>query len=118
MSIPDWPSNLPQEFLVDGYGEQPGMNVIKSQTDIGPAKQRRRSTCAPREIKGNILLSQDELAVFDVFYDETLLSGALRFAWVHPVKQDEPVEMRFTERPVTSIKGMMYNVSLSLEILP
>lgn len=118
MSIPEWPSNLPQELLVAGYGEQPGRNVIKSQTDVGPAKLRRRGSCAPREIKGTIRLSPEELDTFDEFYETTLMSGVLRFAWVHPIKQDDSVEMRFTDRPVISTQGLMYDVSLSLEILP
>jgi hypothetical protein len=46
MPIPSWPASLPQRPLADGFAETPPNLLVRSATDIGPAKahggQRRQ----------------------------------------------------------------------------
>jgi len=118
MSVPTWPTTLPQSMLMSGYGGSPGDNQLRSNMDVGPAKVRRRSTAAPRKETGNVILSRDQLATFREFYDDILLSGALRFTWHDPTDPETTVEMRFAEKPAWTAQEGFFNVSLSLEILP
>jgi len=118
MSIPAWPTTLPQRLQRNNYGESPGENQLRSNMDAGPAKMRRRATSAPRKISGTILLSLAELAYFKTFYITTLLDGTLRFTWNDPTDSTTTVEMRFTEAPSWSAENIKFRVSMSLEILP
>lgn len=118
MSVPTWPITLPQDLLIAGYGESPGDNQLRSNMDVGPAKVRRRSTAAPRKVKGGVILTREQLVTFREFYDDILLSGTLRFSWHDPTKPESAVEMRFTEVPSWTAESGQFNLSLSLEILP
>ena len=118
MSVPTWPITLPQDLSIAGYGESPGDNQLRSNMDVGPAKVRRRSTAAPRKVKGGVILTREQLATFREFYDDILLSGVLRFTWLDPTDPESTVEMRFAEKPAWTAQEGFFNVSLSLEILP
>lgn len=115
----DWPSTIPQTLSVDGAGEAAPDTAIRSAMDVGPAKVRRRASCAVRRVTGKIVMTQDELGDFREFYDEDLLGGALRFNWVDPWDGTTAVEMRFTAPYTLSAFGQDgYEVSMELEILP
>ena len=79
MAIDTWPSSLPQSFLLSGYSEGMGDGRIKSNTDTGPAKIRRRSTAIPEPVTGQLLLSQSQKQTLKSFILETLLGGTLPF---------------------------------------
>ena len=119
MSVPDWPVTLTQTLLVDGFeGSSPDL-LLRSSMDAGPAKVRRRATAGARPVTGKLLLTAAELSTFKTFYDETLLSGSLRFNWLDPDDGVTAVEMRFTERPSwVSLEPDEFEVSMNLEIMP
>ena len=50
-----WPATLPQ-VPQKGFTESVGINVIRSATDAGPAKQRRRAS-RPNEMNVNFLMT-------------------------------------------------------------
>lgn len=115
----DWPSTIPQQLSVDGYGEAAPDTSIRSAMDAGPAKVRRRASCAVRPVTGKMVMTADELDDFREFYDEDVLGGTLRFNWVDPLDGTTAVEMRFTAPPTWSAFGQdCYEVGMQLEILP
>lgn len=119
MSIPAWEATLPTRLVISGYGESPADNLLRTSMESGPAKQRRRSAAGVRPIDGKLILTATQLATFKTFYNTTLLSGSLRFSWVDPVDGTTAVEMRFTKVPSWSaISGTLFDVALSLEIMP
>lgn len=74
-----WPATLPQRFEVDGYQESMGDGRLRSQTESGFAKVRRRFSIVPRPLAAILVLSSDELAIFEAFVRDTLAGGALPF---------------------------------------
>ena len=119
MSVPAWDSDLPQELLVNGYGQSYPNVTIKSDMDAGPAKVRRRFTAGVEPVSGTMLMTAAQLATLDTFYNTILLGGSLRFSWTKPPAHSAACEMRFTEPPAwTAIEPGTYEVSLSLEVLP
>jgi len=119
MTIPAWANTLPQELLLDGYGESPANIIISSEMDTGPSKVRRRFTAGVRPVTGNIIVNATQLTAFKTFFNSTLLGGSLRFSWTEPPGHTTACEMRFVDMPAwVAIDDVYYKISLSLEILP
>ena len=115
-----WPGTLPQKPLQDGYQEAMRDTVIRTPMDIGPAKQRRRSTSGPRKFMMPLELTGAELAIFDTFYSDTLADGALSFDWVHP-RTGAAVSFRcIGGQPPQwrAVGGDLYGAVIAMEILP
>lgn len=83
-SFPIWPSSLPQMPLIEGYSEVMPTNLIRSNTDTGPAKVRKRGNAKPVVVKASYLLSTQEVEILDEFVEEQLSGGAICFDWVRP----------------------------------
>lgn len=79
-----WPSNLPQFSLREGYEEGFGAAVVRSATDTGIPKRRRRFTAVPSTLTEVIEVTSAELDIFITFYETTLAFGALSFTKDHP----------------------------------
>jgi len=119
MSVPVWPTELPQQLFVNGYSQSFAETTIKSDMDAGPAKVRRRFTAGIEPISGKMVMTAAQLTMLETFYNTTLLGGSLRFSWTKPPAHTAACEMRFTESPSwTAVEPEVYEVSLSLEILP
>jgi hypothetical protein len=66
-----------------------------------------------------MVMTAAQLTMLETFYNTTLLGGSLRFSWTKPPAHTAACEMRFTESPSwTAVEPEVYEVSLSLEILP
>lgn len=92
--------------------------------DVGPAKQRARSTADVVKIESvSIHMTATQLATFDAFFRETLGFGAITFEWVHP-RTGNPVDARFVEAPKyvalapRQTGSEVYRVDMVLELLP
>ena len=118
MSVPVWPTTLPQQLFVNGYSQSFAETTIKSDMDAGPAKVRRRFTAGVEPVSGTMLLTETQLGYLRTFFVDTLLGGSLRFSWTKPPAHTTACEMRFTAPPSwTKVEGD-YEVNLSLEVLP
>lgn len=78
-----WPSSLPQTPLADGFTESRLSTVIRTETDVGPAKVRRRYTAEIRIVSMGLLLTSAQVATLETFYDSTLSGGVDPFDWVN-----------------------------------
>ena len=115
-----WPSSLPQRPL-NNYSETTGVMVIRTQPDLGPAKQRRRAQ-RPDTMSVKFDMSTTQVETLRAFIQDTL-RGTARFGFTHP-RTLQIVEVRV----VPQSGGEMYTtsyllpnywqVSLQLEILP
>ncbi|MDP2322576.1 MAG: hypothetical protein Q8N51_00920 [Gammaproteobacteria bacterium] len=104
-----WPGTLPQILEESGYSEAPRSNVISSQPDAGPDIARRRSTAAPVDITGSMLLTAAQYATLRAFYES---HQALRFQWVDP--RGATRYYRFKQPPKYSSWSIYFRVQLSL----
>lgn len=78
MTVPVWPSQLPQQTLVQGFQASVRGKRLTTAMDTGPGKQRRRG--APvRPVTCAIMVDADNRALFDVFFDEDCVGGTLPF---------------------------------------
>ena len=115
----NYPISLPQIAAVSV--ETPDTRLV-SQTDVGPAKVRRRYTFAPRVLSGQLVLNAQQAIEFQTFYDTTLAGGTLTFNWEDPFT-DAPVEMRFKSRGKLQLFGgghpadRKWVVDVALELL-
>ena len=113
-----WPVTLPQDVLLEGYGEQPPDEIIRTPMETGPAKVRRRSTAGPRPVSATIDLTRDQVETLDDFYRNTLGGGALSFDWVH-ARTQAAAKFRFLSQPVYRPESQTsWLATLNLEILP
>lgn len=113
-----WPVTIPDEFMDDGFAESPPDNSIRSQTDIGPPKIRRRSTAGIRPIVGQQKMTSAQVATLDTFYVTTTQSGSLDFEKKNP-RTGSTVNMVFSKPPrYRPAGGDYWFVDLELEQLP
>lgn len=119
-----WPLSLPTKFISSTYEESFADNLIRSPTDVGPGKQRRRSTGGVRKVSGDEAFTAVELGIFDTFFHSTLSDGAERFEWTHP-RLGTTKEFRFIAgippkviRKEDTGSKLIYYVTLTLDILP
>lgn len=115
-----FPGTLPAMPNTD-YTETGGVNIIRSPTDSGPAKQRKRGS-KPQQLSISYNMAPEQVVIFEDFVKNTL-NGVKRFGWTHP-RLGTVVEVRIVPQSegdlysISYISPVKYNVSLQLEILP
>lgn len=125
MTLPVWPSTLPQRLLAT-LTRQRQSGKVRSPMDNGPAKQRARFTAVSKQFpNASEIMTGAQLTTFYTFYETTLGHGALSFTWVDPIT-DTAATLRFGENepeetliaPHDTPNSRLYRVTLPLEIMP
>lgn len=112
-----WPEDLPQSPLSDGFQETLPDNTLRSKMEQGPAKLRRRGTDASGKITMLFLLSAAQCTSLDIFYQNTLSGGSLRFCFKHPRRQHN-VMCRMMQPPeYIALNGGYYRAKIVMEVL-
>lgn len=116
----DWPTDLPQAFLRDGFGKKAADNIIRSPMAVGPAKIRRRSTAGVGEYNGSFRMTEAQLQTFEAFWVSDLKQGSLTFRIPAPFSAAPggTALVRFKEPYSVSPMGVDWRVGMVLEILP
>jgi len=120
MAVLSWPSTLPQSPQ-KGFTESIGINVIRSQTDAGPAKQRRRAS-RPTELNLSFIMTTAQTQTLETFV-KTTTAGVRRFTFTHP-RLYTPVEVRIIPGSGGEYFNLQYlapgfwNTSLKFEVMP
>lgn len=124
MPIPTWKPELPQSPQ-KGYTESGGVNVIRSQTDSGPAKQRFRGK-STRKLNLSFIMTTAQVGIFENFVQNEL-QGVLRFNFPDPKFAGTPnppiIEARVLPQgdkhyDLTYLAPGYWTVSTQFEILP
>lgn len=109
-----WPGTLSQYPLKTGFVISPQKQTIRSEMDIGPAKQRRRTSANTVRYTCKLMLTDTEKATFDTFYNDTTQGGSLAFTWDYFSN-----DVRFVGQPSFSpIRPDLYQVTFYIEELP
>lgn len=113
-----WPTSLSKRQKLSGYSEKfPNMS-IRTETDHGPAKTRRRFTAARREVSFTITGTSTDVDVLDTFFVTTINGGAARFDMVNP-RTGSTDEYRFLEPPsIAPLSHDIWSMSCKIEKLP
>lgn len=77
-----WPDTLPQAPASFSDTRKPV--TIRTQSDNGPAKVRRRFTKAVRKATLGFLLTIEQANILDAFYANDLNSGTVQMIFRHP----------------------------------
>ena len=112
-----WPPTLPAPGF--NWSETPVPNTVRTPTDTGPAKVRRRFTAQVTnlDLPYDLTKAEADLLV-DTFYEVTTAGGSLRFDYPHP-RTGATVECRFREPPAfVETNPGLYRGTVRLEVLP
>lgn len=121
MPIPAWSSQALPQVPQKGFTESIGMNVIRSATDSGPAKMRRRST-GVNTMDLSFIMTTAQTQTLETFIKNTLF-GTRRFSFPHP-RTGTSVEVRIVPAGEGEFFKLQYlapgywSTSLKFEILP
>lgn len=128
MAVLQWPTTLPQ-VPQKGFTESVGINVIRSATDAGPAKQRRRAS-RPNELSVNFLMTTAQTQKLEDFIKNLPtntttpgIAGTNRFTFTHP-RLYTTVEVRIIPGSGGEFFNLQYvapgywSTSLKFEVMP
>lgn len=120
--MPAWPESLPQCVLLEGYRERPSSGVLSSEMDVGPAKTRRRSTATTTRLPVMVTLSNEQLGIFEDWFNQDVAGGALPFDWERP-RTHQIVQARIVGDPPYELRPLAsgseyWRLSMTLEIQP
>lgn len=79
-----WPSSLPLRPDMDSFVEDMSPDLLKQKMDVGPPKQRRRSTSGYYPIEASYTCDMTQINTFISFYENGCAGGSLPFEWYHP----------------------------------
>jgi hypothetical protein len=122
MPIAQWPTanNFPQ-VPQKGFTESIGVNVIRSNMDAGPSKQRRRAS-RPNTMDLSFIMTTAQTTELENFVKNTI-QGVKRFSFPHP-RTAATVEARIVPQSEGEFFRLQYlapgywQTSLKFEILP
>ena len=120
MAILSWPTTLPQSPQKD-FQETIGINIIRTNMDMGPAKQRLRGQ-RPSTLQLNFIMTKAQTETLESFI-KTDLVGVKRFSWKHP-RTGSNIECRIVPQgegefyTLNYLAPDYYQVNLKFEILP
>lgn len=118
-----WPVSLPTAMRIRDLNGAFGDGMIRTQMDAGPAKQRPRSTAAPKPYSGSLIMSGTQLQTLVAFHQTTLSMGSDEFEWKDPLTGSAAM-VRFTSTPrVVSLAPLasgaeQWQVNVDIEVMP
>jgi hypothetical protein len=119
MANPTWPSTLPAPIADNSTVYDAVDNAVRSNTEAGVSKVRRRFTAVATPFTCTVKLTQTQYGTLMVFYATTLLD-VLPFDWTD-FRTGAAATYRFVKRPAGSYIAGSVNrwiVTLPLELLP
>ena len=123
--MPVWPAELPTAPQF-GWSEAPGDGRVRTQTDAGPAKVRRRFSSTPSVFSVQFVMTQAQATRLLQFYENASDAspagtggGALSITGLPHPRDDSSATFRFLAPPViTQASTTVFRASLRLELLP
>lgn len=113
-----WPAFLQDKVLESGFSFEAGNNVLRSDTDTGPAKVRAVTTRRVDKFSTSVILEIADYVNWDLFYTNTLGNGVNTFYFNHPFTQVESI-FRFSGVPkIDPLGGTTFKISMLWELMP
>lgn len=130
-----WPADLPQFVHRTDFRLSASDGVLRTKTETGPGKARRRFSSAPELMSCSITVDRQGLARFRRFHQEETKNGSLPFVMRDQefdgclladilTEAGAPVAIvanrlvMFAEAPSHTSFGMMFSVGMSLSLMP
>ena len=105
--------------MTSPYSYKPGMNVIRTEMDAGPARTRRRFRSVPTDLNVCWIFTLAQLQVFERFYNKDIFDGESYFNLkVVNGMGETTVEARFKEPYDAEAmdKFRLFKISAKLEV--
>lgn len=121
MSVLIWPTTLPQTPQ-KGFTESIGINILRSATDAGPAKQRRRAS-KPSEMNLSFIMTTAQTQTLESFIKDDI-RGVSRFVFPHPRLLGTTIETRIVPQSGGEFFNLQYlapgywTTSMRFEVMP
>jgi len=121
MAVIQWPATLPQ-VPQKGFQETIGINILRTQTDGGPAKQRVRAS-RPNSMQLSFIMTTAQTQILDDFVKNTIM-GTARFTFPHPRLLGTNIDVRIVPGGSGEFFTVQYlapgywTTSLNMEIMP
>ncbi|EBA18404.1 hypothetical protein RSK20926_11814 [Roseobacter sp. SK209-2-6] len=114
----DWTTAVEFCPVGDSFWEEPEDAVLRTQTDSGPVKSRRRYTAVPISIRFTLpRMTNAQYAEFQAWFENDVKGGSIPFTALHPITREQ-CSFQFV-RPYRANKaGRSMQVHLELERLP
>ena len=115
-----WPIQLQDKLNEANFSEQLGDTTLRSKSEIGLEKVRRRYTKGVDKITCSIFIEKSDVTTFKTFYNTTLNGGLETFDFTDPFT-DTLTEFRFdTGSPpqITPVGGNTMNLTMTWERIP
>ena len=115
-----WPASLQQKLNQADFSETLSNTGIRSETDIGLPKVRRRYTKGFEILACSVNIERTDVITFRNFYDTTLNGGTLTFEFTDPFT-DSLQEFRFIiDNPpqINIVGGNEFRLRMSWERVP
>lgn len=113
-----WPPSVTQDVEQGSWQETPERNVATFQTEVGPPKQRRRSSVASRLISFKVFVSSQQLDDLLQWYEYDLKDGVLPFMRQN-ARTLELETYTFVDAPSDNDEGAgWFTVTISLQRQP
>lgn len=79
MTVLVWPAALPNTMARDNHRYTFGDGRLRSATDVGPGKVRRRFSATAKPLSGTMILSLDQRIQLETFWNDDTKGGTLPF---------------------------------------
>jgi len=116
-----WPSDLPQQLLLNGASLAEGDGLVEYDPDIGPSITRRGTTAVMRPLVGTMICSSAQISSFRTFFNTTIMGGALAFTFPDPLG-GAALLVKFSKKggmpQIVPLGADNYQLSLSVMVLP
>lgn len=121
--MPSWPISLGKPCNIKP--EAPVDTLLRSETDVGPAKLRKRFTAASRFFGCSLYFTGQQRIEFESFFNDEIARGAEPFDWeaIDPHDDsDRSVRIQVTNEELLAgspaVPDRTFKVDLRVEILP
>jgi len=116
MAVIDYPSTLPSP-LISNISYMESQRLLVTDLEEGYSATRKRNTNVPVVFNISLLLSQDQLDIFESWFFSDIESGLKWFNMDLPVgkSMSETHECRLKTVPKVSLQGNIWNVAVEIE---
>jgi hypothetical protein len=113
-----WPAEVNTRVHINGFTEAMERNVVEFKPEVGPPKQRRRSSISTELLVWPSAYTEAEWLALKEFVRVDLADGTLAFERNDPLT-GELDDFIFVEAPkISSVQGPYFFVDLQLRRLP
>lgn len=96
MSAIQWPDDIPQSALIDGYDEEINTNTAEFTPEVGDPLMSLRASEESQDVKFNTLMTYTQYDSLKAWRRTTLKSGTLPFQRKHPRNSSVTITALFT----------------------